>query len=237
MAPPLSPASPRQLPVLLRGEVAPVRSWVTEWSPARGALCVAVILVGAGLYGAAIGLWRSGEQALFTALKFPLILLLTTAGNALLNGVLAPLLGVNLTLRQASVAILFSFTIAATILAAFAPLVLFLVWNVPPLTSPDVRDIYAVIQLSQVGLIAFAGIVANVRLLQFLRELAGSRPIAMRLLIAWLAGNLLLGTQLTWIARPFFGSPNLPVQFFREDALRGNFFESVSYNARRLFTE
>lgn len=237
MATPLSPASPRQLPVLLRGEVAPVRSWVTEGSPVRGTLCVAVILVGAGLYGAAIGLWRSGEQALFTAIKFPLILLLTTAGNALLNGVLAPLLGVNLTLRQASVAILFSFTIAASILAAFAPLVLFLVWNVPPLTSPTVRDTYAVIQLSQVGLIAFAGVVANVRLLQFLRELAGSRPVALRLLIAWLAGNLLLGTQLTWIARPFFGSPNLPVEFFRDDALRGNFFESVFYNARRLFTE
>ena len=93
------------------------------------------------------------------------------------------------------------------------------------------------IQLSQVGLIAFAGIVANVRLLQFLRDLAGSRAVALRLLIAWLAGNLLLGTQLTWIARPFFGSPNLPVQFLREDALRGNFFESVLYNARRLFTE
>jgi hypothetical protein len=27
------------------------------------------------------------------------------------------------------------------------------------------------------------------------------------------------------------------VQFFRQDALKGNFFESVLYNARRLFTE
>jgi hypothetical protein len=233
----LSPASPRQLPVLLRGEPASVRGWVEHWSNARLALCLGVIVVGAGIYGAAIGLWRSGEQALFTAIKFPLILLLTTAGNALLNGVLAPLLGLNLTLRQASIAILLSFTLAATILAAFAPLVFFLVWNVPPLTSPEVRDAYAVIQLSQVGLIAFAGIVANVRLLQLLRELAGSRAVATRILVAWLAGNLLLGTQLTWIARPFFGSPNLPVQFFRQDALKGNFFESVLYNARRLFTE
>jgi hypothetical protein len=233
----LSPASPRQLPVLLRGEPTSVRGWVEHWSNARLALCLGVIVVGAGIYGAAIGLWRSGEQALFTAIKFPLILLLTTAGNALLNGVLAPLLGLNLTLRQAASAILLSFTLAATILAAFAPLVFFLVWNVPPLTSPEVRDAYAVIQLSQVGLIAFAGIAANVRLLQLLRELAGSRAVATRILVAWLAGNLLLGTQLTWIARPFFGSPNLPVQFFRQDALKGNFFESVLYNARRLFTE
>ena len=225
------------LPLLLRGEPATVRVWVERSSNARLAFCLVVIVVGAGIYGAAIGLWRSGEQALFTAIKFPLILLLTTAGNALLNGVLAPLLGLNLTLRQAASAILLSFTLAATILAAFAPLVFFLVWNVPPLTSPEVRDAYAVIQLSQVGLIAFAGIAANVRLLQLLRELAGSRAVATRILVAWLAGNLLLGTQLTWIARPFFGSPNLPVQFFRQDALKGNFFESVLYNARRLFTE
>jgi hypothetical protein len=233
----LSPASPRQLPVLLRGEPASVRVWVEHSSNARLAFCLVVIVVGAGIYGAAIGLWRSGEQALFTAIKFPLILLLTTAGNALLNGVLAPLLGLNLTLRQAASAILLSFTLAATILAAFAPLVFFLVWNVPPLTSPEVRDAYAVLQLSQVGLIAFAGIAANVRLLQLLRELAGSRAVATRILVAWLAGNLLLGTQLTWIARPFFGSPNLPVQFFRQDAVKGNFFESVLYNARRLFAE
>jgi hypothetical protein len=237
MNPTLSPASPRQLPLLLRGEPATVRVWVERSSNARLAFCLGVIVVGAGIYGAAIGLWRSGEQALFTAIKFPLILLLTTVGNALLNGVLAPLLGLNLTLRQAASAILLSFTLAATILAAFAPLVFFLVWNVPPLTSPAVRDSYAVIQLSQVGLIAFAGIAANVRLLQLLRELAGSRAVATRILVAWLAGNLLLGTQLTWIARPFFGSPNLPVQFFRQDALKGNFFESVLYNARRLFTE
>ncbi len=237
MTPTLSPASPRQLPLLLRGEPATVRVWVERGSNARLVFCLVVIVVGAGLYGAAIGLWRSGEQALFTAIKFPLILLLTTAGNALLNGVLAPLLGLNLTPRQAASAILLSFTLAATILAAFAPLVFFLVWNVPPLTSPEVRDAYAVIQLSQVGLIAFAGIAANFRLLQLLRELAGSRTVATRILVAWLAGNLLLGTQLTWIARPFFGSPNLPVQFFRQDALKGNFFESVLYNARRLFTE
>ncbi len=235
MASQFAPADLRQLPVLLRGEAAPVRTWVKEGSPARLMLCLAVIVLGAGTYGAAIGLWRSGEQALFTAIKFPLILLLTTAGNALLNGVLAPLLGIPLSLRQSSFAILLSFTIAAMILAAFAPVVLFLVWNLPSLATPGVRDTYAVIQLSQVGLIAFAGVVANVRLLQYLRDLAGSRAVALRLLIAWLAGNLLLGTQLTWIARPFFGSPNLPVQFLRDDALNGNFFESVLHNARRLF--
>ena len=45
----------------------------------------------------------------------------------------------------------------------------------------QILDAYAVIQLSQVGLIAFAGIVANVRLLQLLRELAGSRATATRI--------------------------------------------------------
>ena len=61
---------------------------------------IAVIFVGAGSYGAAIGYWRDPLQAGYTAIKFPLVILLTTLGNALLNGMLAPLLGLNIGFRQ-----------------------------------------------------------------------------------------------------------------------------------------
>ena len=50
---------------------------------------VGVIVAGAGAYGAAMGWWRDPSQALFVAVKFPLIILLTAAGNALLNAMLA----------------------------------------------------------------------------------------------------------------------------------------------------
>ena len=63
----------------------------------------------------------------------PLIILLTTLGNAILNAMLAPLLGLNLGLRQSFLAILMSFAIASAILGAFSPLAAFMIWNLPPL--------------------------------------------------------------------------------------------------------
>jgi hypothetical protein len=147
------------------------------------------------------------------------------------------LLGLNFTLRQSALAILLSYTLAAAILAAFAPLVFFAVWNLPPMAAATRGTGYALIQLSQVAAIAFAGITANVRLLQLLRHLAQDAAVARRVLFAWLAGNLLLGTQLSWMLRPFFGSPSLPVEFLRQDALSGNFFEAVLHNLKFLFAD
>src|SRR5262249_7836898 len=156
----------------------------------------------------------------FVAIKFPLIILLTTIGNALLNAMLAPLLGLNLGLRQSFLAILMSFTIASAILGSFSPIAAFAIWNAPSL-SVDANvsaGTYAVIQLMHVLVIAFAGIVANLRLVQLLQQLSGSVAIARRVLFAWLAGNLFLGSQLSWICRPFIGSPGLKVQFLRDNA-------------------
>jgi len=212
-------------------------AWTEAWSSRRVTTHIGVILVGAGCFGAAMGWWRSPEQALFVALKFPLILLLTALGNALLNAMLAPLLGLNLTLRQSLLAVLMSFALAAAVLGAFSPLVGFLVWNAPPMT-PDVKSTatYGLIKLVDVIVIAFAGIIGNVRLYQLLVKLGhGSRRVARRVLFAWLAGNLFLGSQLTWIARPFIGAPQLPVVFLRDHALQGNFYENIFGTVALLF--
>jgi hypothetical protein len=227
-----------ELPVLLRGEAAPIRSWIEVWSSRRFATHIALIVVGTAAFGAAIGWWRAPMQALYTAVKFPVILLLTAFGNALLNGMIAPLLGVNITFRQSLLSILMSFTIAAAILGAFSPLMAFLVWNAPPLTAVDqgARTTHSIILLALVGMLAMAGIAGNVRLLQLLRELSGSPANARRTLIAWLAGNLLLGSQLSWILRPFVGHPSLPVEFLRAEAFNGNFFESVFRTIQHLIS-
>jgi hypothetical protein len=123
-----------------------------------------------------------------------------------------------------------SFTMAAAILGSFAPLAAFMVWNAPPM-SPEVKisgGTYSFIMLTHVMVIAFAGIAANLRLMQLLRRLSGYyNAIAWRVLFAWLAGNLFLGSQLSWILRPFIGSPGLPVQFLRENAFHGNFYETL----------
>ena len=221
-------SKPRELDTLLRGDADTLAVWAAQFESRRIAIHVAVIVVGAGLYGATMGWWRDPIQALYVGIKFPLIILLTTLGNALLNAMLAPLLGLNLTLRQSLLAVLMSFAITSAILGAFSPLLAFVVWNAPPM-SPDVRSTlpYALIKLTHVAVIAFAGVAGNVRLFQLLTQLGGSKAVAKRVLTAWLAVNLFLGSQLTWIARPFIGAPQLPVAFLREGALEGNFYENV----------
>jgi hypothetical protein len=220
--------SPRINP-LLSGAPEVLRVWVDQARLDRSLFCLMIIVVGAGLYGAAVGSWRAPEQALYVAIKFPLILVACALGNALLNAIVAPLLGVDIGLKQSFSAILISFAIAAAILGSFSPITLFLLFNAPALSenARETAATYRLILLSHVAVIAFAGVVSNLRLFQLLREMSGGRRPAFRVLLAWLAGNLLLGSQLSWILRPFIGSPTMPVQFFRGDAFRGNFFETV----------
>ena len=234
----VKPANAREIGVLLRGEVGPVAAWTEHWSARRFWLHVGVIVLGAGLYGAAMGWWRDPQQALYVAIKFPLIILLTTLGNALLNAMLAPLLGLNIPFRQSFSAILMSFAIASGILGAFSPLMAFLIWNSPPMSAPAVSGgTYAFIKLANVAVIAFAGTAGNLRLFQLLARLGGRKAVARRVLLAWLAGNLLLGSQLSWILRPFIGAPNLPVEFFRATALHGNFYENIFHSLLQMLQQ
>ncbi|HEY3760821.1 MAG TPA: hypothetical protein VGN23_03645 [Verrucomicrobiae bacterium] len=229
---------PGEISVLLRGELESISEWIKQWNARRFALHLAIIILGAGCYGAAMGWWRSPEQALFTAAKFPLVILLTVLGNALINAMLAPLLGLNIPFRQSFSAILMSFTVTAAILGAFSPLIAFMVWNAPPMSPEVIRGFtYELIKMVNVVVIAFAGTVGNARLFQTLVQLGGSKAVAGRILFAWLAINSFLGSQLSWILRPFIGSPNLPVEFFRVSALHGNFYENVFQSLQQIFNQ
>jgi len=230
-------ASAPQVGALLRGDPDTLRTWIERWDARRFALCVFTIVIGAGLYGAAMGCWRAPLQGVFVAIKFPLIILLTTIGNALLNAMLAPLLGLSISVRQSLLAILVTFTIASAILGSFSPLAAFVVWNAPVMSANGQSSggTYSFIIVMHVLVIALAGITANLRLLQLLRHLSGSAVTARRVLVAWLAGNLFLGSQLSWILRPFIGSPVLPVEFLRKTAFQGNFYETLFHSFLRLF--
>ena len=228
----------RQLRLLLQAEPAWLGAWALRRRAARLALCVGAICAGAGLYGAAIGWWRDSLQALYTGIKLPLVILLTTLGNALLNAMLAPLLGLNVTFRQSFSAVLMSFAVTSVVLGAFSPLALFVVWNTPPLnsgtnlSSPE----YGLLQLTLALLVALAGVIGNVRLLPLLHHWAGSATIAWRVLLAWLAVNLFLGSQICWVLRPFIWDPAGPTRFIGREYFRGSFCETVFEAARRLIS-
>src|SRR4051812_13333779 len=222
--------------LFLRSEAGLLHQWIIRKPLATGWFCVSLIIVGAGFYGAAIGSWRNGWQALFTGIKLPLVILLTTLGNGLLNGMLAPLLGLNVSFRQSLLVVLMTFAIASLILGALSPVALFVVWNTPPLTagthesSPE----YGFLQLTLAVFVAYAGIVGNARLLPMLAQWTANIGIARRVLFAWLAGNLFLGSQICWVLRPFIWEPHGPVRFIGREYLHGSFFETVFEVLRRL---
>ena len=212
---------------LLAGNPAALSAWIDGPFGPRLRLCLLTLVVGAGSYGATIGLWRSGEQAIYAAVKFPLVVTLTCGGNALLNGLLAQVFETGLTFRQTTLAILASFAIAGLALLSFVPLALFLLRNTPPLESEAARTGHSLTLLAHVGAIGFAGWIGNRRLYRLLAYRSRSSANARIVLLGWLAGNLLLGSQISWILRPFIGNPSLPVAFLREHPLWGGFFEQV----------
>jgi hypothetical protein len=228
--------SPRQLPALLRGETVTLAWWMERANLRQTLLFLGVIVAGNLAFGAAIGFWRAPLQSVYAALKLPLVFVLTAYGNAFLNGLLAPLLGVNITFRQSLFLILMSFVIASSILGSFSPLVLFMIWNLPPVPigGAPAGPAYQFVQLSLAGIVAFAGVMANWRLFPLLREHAPNRRAASRVLFAWLSGNLFLGSQICWILRPFVGKPDIPVEFLGPGLHQGNFFETIFKNIIEL---
>jgi hypothetical protein len=231
-----NPAGGYSLDRFLRADAAILRDWVVSRETGLLWVCVAAIIAGAGIYGFVIGSWRDAAQAAYTAIKLPLVLLLTTAGNGMLNGMLAPLLGLNVTFKQSLVLVLFSFSIASLILGALAPVALFIVWNTPPLSAGTrlTSAEYGLLQLVLAAFVALAGISGNLKLMPVLRQWTRSCQAAQRVLLAWLAANLFLGSQIAWVLRPFIWDPAGPSQFIGRQYFRGSFFETVFEAARRL---
>lgn len=225
----------RRLKILLRGDEDEMMILLSEPGVRGAVFCSLVILLGTGIYGSTIGLWRAPLQSLYTAIKFPLLIFLTCAGNALLNGMLAQLHGSGLSFRQTSLAILTSFAITAAVLGALSPVSYFVLYNTPPLRSSTALMGHSLSLISHVFLIACAGIIANRRLFCLLIKASGERRTARTVLWSWVGGNFLLGSQLAWILRPFIGSPGLAVEFLRADPLRGNFYEGVGRAFQHLF--
>jgi hypothetical protein len=224
-----------RLKALLRGDVERLTAWLAASDMRSLVGYITIILIGSGLYGFTMGIWRAPLQSLYTAMKFPLLIFLTCAGNGILNGMLAQILGSGLSFKQTTFAILMSFAIAATILGGFSPITLFIWYNAPPLASTNATAGHSVMLLTHVFVIAFAGVVANRRLLDLLRKISGRDTTARAVLFSWLAGNLFLGAQLAWNLRPFIGHPSLAVQFLRDHPLRGNFYEAVWHAFQNLF--
>lgn len=191
-------------------------------------------LLGFGLYGLTVGWWRAPMMGFFVAVKMPLLIALTLTCNGLLNGLLGQLMGSGLGFRQSLHALLSAFAISGIILGSVAPITFFLALNVPTANSAQAATAHATYLLIHVFLIGVAGLAGVVRLWKLLEAYTSSPAIARATLAAWIAGNALLGMQVSWILRPFIGNPKLEVAFLRENPMAGSFLETVWDSLNRI---
>lgn len=217
-----------RLRLLARGEPVGLAEWLRQPLTRDSLLALIVVIIGGcALYGFGLGLWRAPLQGVFVAIKMPLLIFLTLLVNGLINGMLGQLLGSGMSFRQTVVACLMSFAIFSLIVGSFSPLIITWVLDAPPPGTDEGTNWYRIFLPGNTAVIAFAGIVANHKLLRLIQAFSGDTMAGWRTLIAWLAGNLFVGAKLSYILRPFFGNPELPVQFLRPNPLEGNFYEAV----------
>jgi hypothetical protein len=211
---------------VIRRLLQPQAELLDDPSPRKIARIAGLAALALAAYGFTTGFWRSPQTGFFVAIKMPLLVACTLGGNGILNGLLGLLLG-GLGFRQSLLALLGAFAVSALILGSLSPVTLLLALDAPPPDSPSAASAHSGYLLFHVVLIAVAGTAGTLSLHRILRERCPSPAVASSTLLAWLAGNGLLGMQFSWILRPFFGTPGLEVQFLRDDPLGSSFHQAV----------
>lgn len=188
---------------------------------------VVTIALGSSLYGFTVGLWRGLEMAGYVALKTPLLIFSTLLITAFLNGVISLLLGTGIGFRKSLLCQLLSFSLASIVLASLSPITLFIALEAPGPLSPIARQSHSFYLLLHTTIVAFAGFLSVTKLYNFIQSLTPNVSAARFTLYSWLASNAFVGAQLSYLLRPFFGSPGLEVAFLREDPFKGTFYEAI----------
>jgi hypothetical protein len=180
------------------------------------------MLVGAvlffAIYGAILGISSSLLQALSSAIKLPILYLITLAICLPTLYFFNLLFGSRLTLAQTFALIMTAIAVTAVLTLSFAPIALFF-W----LTAPN----YQFYKLLNVGILSITGVAGLSFLWQGMRHVQKSEGMGVRSLILWVWIFVygFVGTQMAWTLRPFFGAPDLPFEVFRD--LGGNFYMNV----------
>jgi hypothetical protein len=190
---------------------------------------VAFVMAVAALYGAVLAGWRSPRLSLYVSVKLPALFIGTTAVVAVFNWMTASILGSGLSFRATLFVVLASMGIGCWILLSLVPVSLFfLVSGVPYAgNSDELRYAHNSILMTHIVVLAIAGFAGNAALFKGLRKAVNPRCSAHSLFVLWLTAFAFVGCQLSWILRPFVGSPFYPVLFMRPDCLDRNFYEFV----------
>jgi len=170
------------------------------------------------LYGLVMGISNSWQQALMSAIKLPVLFLVTLLICLPTLYFFNLLYGSQLTFGQTAGLMMAAVTVTAALTLAFASITLFF-W----LTVPD----YGFFILLNVGVLAVTAWWGLSFLRQGMRHIQRGAPQARmgRILTVWIAIYAFVGTQMGWALKPFFGAPGQPFEIIRRT--EGTFYTSV----------
>ncbi|MCA9039208.1 MAG: hypothetical protein KDA65_02550 [Planctomycetaceae bacterium] len=181
-----------------------------------------MVLFLGGFYGAIMGTYGgfTGErlwQVLYSATKVPLLLLATFSISLPSFFVLNTLVGLRSDFGKVLSALLATQAGMTIILASLSPYTV--LWYLS-------FENYGQAIMFNGLMFGIASLTAQLILLKFYRPLIRQNKLHRLMLILWLILYAFVGIQMGWVLRPFIGSPNEPVEFFREESW-GNAYEMV----------
>ena len=185
---------------------------------------VTMLVVFGAFYGAVMGGFGGigGQRALqpvYSAVKVPLLLLVTFALSLPSFFVLNTLLGVRDDFPHVLRGLASTQAALTIVLASLAPLTMF--WYA---SSADYRQALAFNTL----MFAVASFAAQLLLRRWYRPLVARNSRHRMLMRAWLVIYAFVGVQTAWVLRPFVGHPGGRVSFFRYGAAWGNAYEHLA---------
>jgi hypothetical protein len=188
-----------------------------DLSPKLRSMIISTIIYLA-LYGLVMGVSNSWQQALMSAVKLPVLFLVTLIICLPTLYFFNLLYGSQLTFAQTAALMMAAITVTAALTLAFASITLFF-W----LTVPD-YGFFILLNVGVLGITAWWGLAF---LRQGMRHIqhGASQARAGRILAIWIAIYAFVGTQMGWALKPFFGAPGQAFEIIRRT--EGTFYTSV----------
>lgn len=174
-------------------------------------------LVFAAIYGGSLGFFAGGWQIPAAGAKMPATILLSLLICLPALFTFNVLLGSRLTFLQCASVLSMSAYMTSTILASFAPILLFFA------ISAGGHDFISLLNLMMCTIAGIFGVVLVWRAMMNLAERV-EEEANMLILKIWMLIYGFVGAQMSWILRPFIGNPE---QFALFRKIHSNFFVAV----------
>ncbi|TET32799.1 MAG: hypothetical protein E3J72_18825 [Planctomycetota bacterium] len=184
-----------------------------------------VIFAGTFLFGAATGCYVAGHQIWITGLKVPLLFLSTLAICAPSMYILSLLIGARLSFMQALTVALTTIAVTSLVMVGWAPVMFVFARTLMPREYPH----YLFLLLLALVSVGSGAIISIWHLARGFTEMGVAANVRWRVIVVWLLLYQFVGSQMTWLLRPFVGSSADTVRF------EGNFYEAIPIIVESFF--